>query len=112
MCSPSGRRWPVAEALQLEMGYSLAEFRRTLEGGFSAPQSGFVVTRCGTGRWHLTIADHPLTVEISATPAPPRRLGAMTLPVLEVSLLFTSGDKAGRQRFFDRFWRHFHKGGG
>jgi len=94
------------------MGYSLEEFSRTLNGGFAAPQSGFFVTNHHAGRWTVTIPAHQLAVEITATPAAYRQLGAMMLPVLEVILRFTPDDENGRRHFLDRFWRYFHKGGG
>ncbi len=114
MYSPSGHRSLAAEAVQtdLEMGYTLKEFETVLQGGFSQAGSGFVLEPAGSSRWQISIPTHSTRITLTATPAPPRILGAFSLPVLHVSFVFEPPAPETRQRFFERFNRYFHKGGG
>ena len=94
------------------MGCTRAEFGRTLEGGFAMHNGDCLVTRKASGQWQVAIPSLDLTVAIATHAEPPRRLGAMTLPVLDVQLTFMPDDEKSRQLFLEHFWRFFHKGGG
>lgn len=92
--------------IEREMGYSVAEFNRTLplamrdwqlSGG---PHEWVVADAAGTPVAHIAIAARP-----------DRRIGALSLPVLGVSIDL-SNSAVSAEAFLLRFDRGFHKGGG
>lgn len=88
------------------MGYTATEFAVTLARVFADWRS---VAETPT-RWR--IAAHDVTARVEIAAQPPRRLGALVLPVLRVRIDFLTGDPGGQGRFLARFERGFHKGGG
>lgn len=94
------------------MGYGAAEFAKVLAGGFSASDSGIQLEPEDDGRWQVLLTGSGNTVTISTVPQPPRQLGAISLPVLEVCFDFGQCDQEERDTFIERFNRYFHKGGG
>lgn len=107
-----GPRWLVADETELvrEMGFSREEFIRVLPRALSA----YRIHADGTDRWRVSDADGGFRVLLSIKAEPPRRIGALALPVLTVRLEFatTDDDRARRPEFLTRFERGFHKGGG
>jgi hypothetical protein len=51
-------------------------------------------------------------VHIRLEPEPPRRAGAMRLPILRASFDFSGFDEAEPERFLDRFDLYYRRGGG
>jgi hypothetical protein len=88
------------------MGYAAAEFAATLGRVFAAWQ----VLVEGEHAWRIRGDD--VDVRLQVAPQPPRRLGALVLPVLRLQIDFLRADAAGRERFLSRFERGFHKAGG
>jgi hypothetical protein len=95
----------IPEELQREMACSRAEFLRWLPGATRhAPlQSDGDVFRIDAGAG---------SVEIAIEERPPRRIAAITLPVLAVSFRFCGMDQAARAAFLGWFDRYTHRGGG
>lgn len=96
--------------LRRDMGYRLDEFDSTLRGGFCATAP---VLDCSghAGDWRITGADG-VSARLRAAPLPPRRLGMLELPRLQLELDIRAPDDAGIDAFLKRFHQHFHKGGG
>ncbi len=96
--------------LRRDMGYRLDEFDRVLRGGFcaAAPQLDCQGT---PGDWHIRGADG-LSARFKASPLPPRRLGMLELPRLQLELDVRAPDESAIDAFLKRFHQHFHKGGG
>ncbi len=95
----------------LDMGYTIAEFGRVLQGNFSGSDSPYDVEQIAADHWRVFNQSN-LSVTISLVQKPPRQLGLLNLPVLGVSFTITSGDDEQEQAFYDRFFKYFHKGGG
>ncbi|MEJ2575929.1 MAG: hypothetical protein P8106_04360 [Gammaproteobacteria bacterium] len=92
-----------------DMGYGLAEFAALLPRVFA----DWRIEGHAHGPWRLTSPDEAVAVTIEAEPRPPRRLGALTIPVLAVRFHDCTAGEAGHwQRFQQRFERGFHRGGG
>jgi len=91
--------------LHREMGCTSAEFIRWLPGATRhAPlqlSAGKAVIRSGEA-----------TIEISFTPAPPRRIALIVLPVLNVSFRFTGADTGTYLDFMRYFDLYTSRGGG
>ena len=74
-----------------EMGITRAEFDRLLAGVRSDPG---------------------LAWRVEAIERPPRRLGLLAMPVLQVTLEVDGGPKAAIDRFVERFLLAFQRAGG
>jgi len=90
------------------MGFSREEFIRVLPRALA----GYRVESSGADRWRISDPERLLQASLQITPAPPRRLGALSLPVLAVRLEFPEGTEPRRQEFLRRFERGFQRGGG
>jgi hypothetical protein len=92
-------------ALQREMGCTREEFVRWLPGATRhAPmqlKADRAVVRAGEA-----------TVEISFTPAEPRRIGLVSIPVLNVSFRFSGAEAQARREFMAYFDLYTKRGGG
>ncbi len=89
-----------------EMGYSVAEFNRTLPLAMRDWQlSG------GPHEWVVADAAGNPVACIAIAARPDRRIGALSLPVLGVSIDLPSSTERS-EAFLLRFDRGFHKGGG
>jgi len=101
-----------AGVIEYEMGYGADEFGNVLQGSFSGEKSPYRCETLGTHYWRMSQVDGELNIEIQVLEMPPRRLGLFALPVLQV--IFHLHDTAAddQTRFFDRFHKYFHKGGG
>jgi hypothetical protein len=100
--TPEPRHWAR------EMGYTPAEFEQVLVRAFA----DWRVQAEGTGRWRLAAPDGEVSVAVEIDARAPRRLGALVLPVLAVSLAVHGGDGKALTGFLARFERSFQKGGG
>lgn len=97
---------PPENLLVRDMGYTAVEFAGVLHSAFAE----WNLASESANRWRIGAPGVEVLVAISTEA--PRRLGALVLPVLRVSIEFLESDAAGRKRFLTRFERCFHKGGG
>ena len=95
-----------------EMGYTLLEFGRVLNSGFTNQQSPYRCKAIPSNGWLVTHRNSPMQVSIKLTTSPPRVLGAIALPVLQVKFSVSDATKQQSDDFFDKFFKYFHKGGG
>ncbi|MDJ0832146.1 MAG: hypothetical protein QNJ69_01400 [Gammaproteobacteria bacterium] len=100
-----------ARIRDLDMGYTLDEFAKVLQGNFSAADSPYRVEQVAAGQWRVA-SQSDLAVTISVKQKPERQLGLLNLPVLAVSFAVTAGNDDEEQAFYDKFFKYFHKGGG
>ena len=91
--------------LRREMGCTRQEFLRWLPG---ATRHAPIVL---DGDLHRVLLDRG-TVEISLAELPPRRIGSITLPVLEVCFRFIGMDAGARAEFLEYFDHYTRRGGG
>ena len=91
--------------LQREMGCTREEFVRWLPGATRHAPMALHADRA-------LVHAGPVTVEIAFTPAPPRKIALMVLPVLQVSFRFTGGDAGAYQEFLAYFDLYTKRGGG
>jgi hypothetical protein len=88
-----------------EMSLDRVEFLRTLPGALGIERLP------GTGS-PLRIESGGGSVEVSFQSLPPRRLGALQLPVLRVRLVLTGFPPEDADQVIGRFERAFQRGGG
>ncbi len=96
---------PDEFALQREMGCTREEFVRWLPGA----------TRHATMRLHAdkaVIQAGNVKVEISFTPAPPRKIALVAMPVLKVSFKFSGAGMSAYREFLAYFDLYTKRGGG
>lgn len=98
--------------LPIEMGYTLDEFSNVLHGNFSTNNSEYRCHDLSTGSWLIFEEGSDLKTEIRARQMAPRELGLLKLPILSVSFNIVSGSPQHTQKFFEKFFKYFHKGGG
>ena len=95
--------------LTREMGCTEADLARWLPG---ATRHAPLESRPrGAGQCHVVTLENG-RVEILATPAPPRRIAGIVLPVLQVSFRFVDLDACQREAFLNYFDRYTRRGGG
>ena len=100
---------PESSPLVREMGCTPAEFARWLPG--ATHHAPIVSTVDGSGMHHrLQVGDG--VVEIDLQPGPPRRIAAITLPVLMVTFRFIDLDDRQRIAFLTHFDHYTRRGGG
>jgi hypothetical protein len=97
---------------QYEMGYTAAEFSRVLQGNFSGEKSPFKCSALSPESWQITQHDTDVDIHIEIENKPARVLGAITLPVLQVTFEMLQASPQQTINFFDKFFKYFHKGGG
>ena len=95
-----------------EMGYTVAEFYKTLHGQFLTKQSLYSCKDLGTAHWDLSLDTDTKKVTINVTQASPRRIAMLSLPILKVSFKFYEFSHLEQEQFLQRFFKYFHKGGG
>lgn len=95
-----------------EMGYTQQEFESVLNSGFTNQRSPYRCQAESDSDWLVTHQHNPFQVLISLKPLPPRRLGAIALPVLSVQFTVLQNSAFQSDNFFDKFFKYFHKGGG
>ena len=103
---------PAVEVIEYEMGYGADEFGNVLQGQFSGEKSPLRCEIIATHHWRISQIDPPRLLEIQVQEKPPRRLGLFALPVLQVQFHLLDTDAEFQTKFFDRFHKYFHKGGG
>lgn len=94
-----------AERVRRRMGLDRAEFLRSLPHAVAGL------------KWALEgsciqVEDPPRRIEIHLGPEQTRRLGALSLPEMEVTLVFQGYSAEERADFFRRFDRAYQRGGG
>jgi hypothetical protein len=92
-------------ALQREMGCTREEFLRWLPGA----------TRHAPMQMHAdkaVVRTGAVTVEISFTQAPPRRISLVSMPVLNVSFRFSGAEASAYRDFMAYFDLYTKRGGG
>jgi len=100
------------EVIEYEMGYAADEFGNVLQGQFSGENSPYRCETIARHHWRISQMDTPRRLEIQVQEKPPRRLGLFAIPVLQVQFHLQDSDAEFRSKFFDRFHKYFHKGGG
>ena len=101
----------IKDSLKYEMGYTVKEFKKTLQGLFIS-QTPYSCEEISSQNWQITVEDESTTVNINIEEGPPRIIALLTLPVLNVSFEFQKSNKEQQQVFMKAFFRYFHKGGG
>ena len=97
----------MAATLVHDMGYSADEFARTLPRAMRDwPVSG------GPDRWQVVDPLGRPIATLRIAPMAERRIGALSLPVLRVTIDLGEADGAQEAEFVRRFERGFHRGGG
>ena len=90
------------------MGYSVDEFVRVLP----AAMRDWRVSGSRL-QWHVQHAEAGLDIGIDLSPLPDRRMGALSVPVLAVTITpKPPTSNALMEEFMRRFERGFHRGGG
>ncbi len=103
---------PEPGIVEYEMGYRADEFGNVLTGAFTGNKSDYRCQLVSSCHWRVTQPGTSLLIDIVVCEKPPGRLGLFVLPVLQVQfqLLDTTADLEAK--FFERFHKYFHKGGG
>ncbi len=94
------------------MGYRADEFGNVLTGTFTGEKSAYRYQAISSNHWRITQPGAALEIEISVCEKPPRKLGLFVLPVLQVRFQMLEATADLQVKFFDRFHKYFHKGGG
>ncbi len=96
-----------------EMGYTIAEFSKTLHGQFLTKAASYSCQDVSSTQWKFSVADK-LKVDIYISEESPRVIAMLSLPVLNVEFTFNEGNEDLEQQalFLKRFFKYFHKGGG
>lgn len=108
----AGYSIPEEGVVQYEMGYRADEFSNVLNGPFSSPKSGYRCETVSKHHWCINRIDNSFQIGVQVFEKPPRKLGLFALPVLRVQFKLQDGDTDQQTKFFDRFFKYFHKGGG
>jgi hypothetical protein len=97
---------PPAEIgdIHREVSASPAEYGHALRGAFPATLTG--------GPLLYRAERDGVTLEIEITPAPPRKIALLVLPVSHIRLRFLSGDPAARARVLRHMDLAMRRGGG
>ncbi len=101
-----------ASIKNLEMGYTITEFAKTLHGQFLSEQHTYSCRDVNSTHWEIVDTGEALKVSIKISQAPPRIVAMLSLPVLDVLLEFEGASKEQQEQFLKRFFTYFHKGGG
>lgn len=99
-------------SVEYEMGYGADEFGNVLTGSFSGVNSDYQCELLARHRWQITQNESDLKIAIEAKEKPPRKLGLFSLPVLQVRFNMEKSVPEDQGKFFKRFFKYFHKGGG
>jgi hypothetical protein len=102
---------PNTETRNYKMGYTEKEFSTVLNGAFTGGKSIFNCSVISNNNWQIFAESSDLNISIMVEQLAPRILGAMTLPVLDVTFSVNS-NKEDSEKFFEKFFKYFHKGGG
>ncbi len=91
---------------QRELGISHLDFLRV----FPAVVSGSEVHRSADGAF--VVAEHGRRLTVSLHQQRERRIGMLRIPTTRMTFEFAGYDPSEVDAFFERFNRHFHRGGG
>ncbi len=94
-----------------EMGYTPAEFKKTLQGQF-IQNTPYSCTEITPNEWVINTDEEDASVSIRIKAALPRKIAMLSLPVLETRFQFDKMSESQRNDFLTTFFRYFHKGGG
>jgi len=94
------------------MGYGDDEFGNVLTGPFSGESSDYHCKTLTRHCWQITQNESDLKIVINVKEKPPRKLGLFSLPVLQVRFDMEKSVPEDQGKFFNRFFKYFHKGGG
>lgn len=94
--------------VEQQMGYSAAEFTRALRRVLA----DYALDAADRNRWLAVRPGDPGRLEIAIVEQPPRRLGLLELPVLDVSFRFLGFAPGADRALLDRLQRGLHRGGG
>jgi len=113
MCYLYGHPLRVGKSSKiLEMGYTPAEFVKTLQGQFTA-RTPYQIKSLANDHWEIELDDHhQAKVFITAKAGMSRKIAMLSLPVLHVTFDFKNISEKEQADFFKTFFRYFHKGGG
>ncbi len=103
---------PETGPIEFEMGYRADEFGNVLTGAFNGNKSDYRCQLVSSCHWRITQPGTSLLIEIVVSEKPPRRLGLFVLPVLQVQFQLLDTAANLEEKFFERFHKYFHKGGG
>lgn len=92
---------------QRRMGLTLGEFSRQLRYALDGCNWRWEEEGVASVRW-----PEGGTTRIAVRPCHPLDLGALRLPMADVSVSFTGCSRRRIRRFLDRFGLAFHRGGG
>ena len=95
-----------------QMGFTEREFEKTLKGGFTGESSVYHCFDVCKNQWRIEHADDSLNIKIEVQKRPERRIGALSIPVLQVAFTVTDTEESTAEAFFNKFFKYFHKGGG
>lgn len=109
MCFQSGH--PLQVVKILEMGYTPAEFKKTLQGQFTT-KTQYSYKEYSPVHWLISLEDEAMTVDIQIEEAPPRIIAKLSLPVLNTNFQFSDASECQQETFMKIFFKYFHKGGG
>ncbi len=99
-------------SVEYEMGYGADEFGNVLTGRFSGDNSDYRCETLARHHWQITENGTDLKICIEVKDKPPRKLGLFALPVLQVRFNMEKSHPQDQDKFFKRFFKYFHKGGG
>ena len=94
---------------RLEMGYTPAEFRKTLNGQF-IKNTPYTLKEISEQEWIISIDTASVNIIISE--AAPRKIAMLCLPVLNTRFELSNMSASEESHFMKIFFRYFHKGGG
>jgi hypothetical protein len=103
---------PDATFIEYEMGYGADEFGKVLNGLFSGDKSSYHCLTTARHHWRIEQQDAEFQLDIKVFEKSPRKLGLFSLPGLMVEFRIKSTEPELRKKFFSRFFKYFHKGGG
>jgi len=103
---------PESGIIELEMGYGADEFGNVLNGAFTGDKSNYSSETVSRHHWRISQESTDLSIEIKVREKPPRKLGLFVLPVLQVEFQTLNTTADLQMKFFERFHKYFHKGGG
>jgi hypothetical protein len=101
----------VSNLDEYEMGYTPAEFKKTLQGQFTT-RTPYSYKELSPSHWLISIEVESITVDIKIQESIPRKIAMLTLPVLNVCFEFNNITESQKEIFLKTFFKYFHKGGG
>ena len=104
-----GHLLPVDKIFQ--MGYTPAEFKKTLLGQFSL-KTPYVSKEESSYHWLISSDEGDFLAKVMLKEMPLRKIAMLSLPVLQVHFQFNKASDHQQKQFLSTFFKYFHKGGG